>query len=148
LKQRRADLPNGENRANPACRGELQGARLIAAPPADAAVEQADMKLSILPPTLAAACALVLSGCAHVNPFVGRHIAETICDACHQIDPTYPPNPKFIARSFLDISRMPSMDEPTLKAFLRTSHPATRHIVLNDEELDSIAVYIASLSGR
>lgn len=107
------------------------------------------MKLLILPPTLAACCALLLSACAqYVNPFVGRHIAETICDACHQIDPTYPPNPKFTAPSFLDISRMPSMNEFTIKAFLRTSHPATRHVVLNDEEIDSIAVYIASLSGR
>jgi mono/diheme cytochrome c family protein len=82
------------------------------------------------------------------NLFIGRQIAKTVCDACHQVDSSYPPNPKFPAPSFLDISRMPSMNELAIKVFLRTSHPAMPNIILSQEETDSIAAYIMSLSGK
>ncbi len=78
---------------------------------------------------------------------LGKHLAETVCSACHQIDPDSPapsPNPK--APSFLAISRTPSMSELAIKVFLRSSHPTMPNIILSPEEIDSVTAYIRSLS--
>gem|GEM_PF-1851975 len=58
-----------------------------------------------------------------VDPSVGRHLAETVCSACHQISATSPnPGPSSGAPSFVDISRMPSMSELAIK-FFSAPHP-------------------------
>jgi mono/diheme cytochrome c family protein len=78
---------------------------------------------------------------------VGRHLAETVCSACHQISATSPnPSPSSGAPSFVDISRMPSMSELAIKVFLRTPHPTMPNIILSPEEIDSVAAYIRSLN--
>jgi mono/diheme cytochrome c family protein len=84
-----------------------------------------------------------------VDPSVGRHLAETVCSACHQIDATSPnPGPSSGAPSFVDISRMPSMSELAIKVFLRTSHPAMPNFILSSEEIDSVTAYILSLARK
>ena len=83
------------------------------------------------------------------DPSLGRHLAETVCSACHQTDPssTAPgPNPK--APSFLDVSRTPSMSDLAIKVFLRSSHPTMPNIILSPEEIDSLTAYIRSLSNK
>jgi len=84
-----------------------------------------------------------------VDPSVGRHLAETVCSACHQISATSPnPSPSSGAPSFVDISRMPSMSELAIKVFLRTSHPTMPNFILSPEEIDSVTAYILSLAKK
>jgi mono/diheme cytochrome c family protein len=81
------------------------------------------------------------------DPSVGRHLAETVCSACHQIDAYSQglgPNPD--APNFVDISRMPSMSELAIKVFLRSPHPSMPNIILSAKEIDSVAAYIRSLN--
>jgi mono/diheme cytochrome c family protein len=79
----------------------------------------------------------------------GRHLAEAVCRACHQIDATSP-NAGLIsgAPSFVDISRMPSTTELAIKVFLRTSHPTMPNFILSPEEIDSVTAYILSLARK
>lgn len=80
------------------------------------------------------------------DPSLGRHLAETICSECHQIDANSPdPGPRSGAPSFVAISAMPSMTELAIKVFLRSSHPTMPNIVLSPEEIDSLAAYIQGL---
>ncbi len=82
-----------------------------------------------------------------VDPSVGRHLAETVCSACHQSSAASPPqSPKSAAPSLVDISRMPSTNELAIMVFLRSSHPTMPNIILSPEEIDSLAAYIVSLA--
>ena len=82
-----------------------------------------------------------------VDPTVGRRLAETECNACHQSGAAPPPQSlKSGAPSFVDISRMPSTNELAIKVFLRSSHPTMPNIILSPEEIDSVAAYIVSLA--
>jgi mono/diheme cytochrome c family protein len=83
-----------------------------------------------------------------VDPSVGRHLAETVCSACHQISATSPLGKNSAAPSFVDISRMPSTSELAIKVFLRTSHPTMPNLILSPEEIDSVTAYILSLSRK
>jgi mono/diheme cytochrome c family protein len=84
-----------------------------------------------------------------VDPSVGRHLAETVCSACHQISATSPnPGPSSGAPSFVDISRMPSMSELAIKVFLRTSHSTMPKFILSPEDIDSVTAYILSLAQK
>jgi mono/diheme cytochrome c family protein len=89
------------------------------------------------------------SSAQSVDPSVGRHLAETVCSACHQISATSPnPSPNPAAPSFVDISRMPSTSELAIKVFLRTSHPTMPNFILSSEEIDSVTAYILSLARK
>jgi mono/diheme cytochrome c family protein len=80
------------------------------------------------------------------DPSLGRHLSETICSECHQIDAASPdPGPGSGAPSFVAISAMPSMTELAIKVFLRSSHPTMPNIILSPEEIDSLAAYIQGL---
>ncbi len=84
-----------------------------------------------------------------IDTSIGRHLAQTVCSACHQTDassPTPGPNPN--APSFVDISRMPSMSDLAIKVFLRSSHPTMPNIILSTQEIDSVTAYIRSLSRK
>ena len=84
-----------------------------------------------------------------VDPSVGRHLAETVCSACHQIDATSPnPSSGSGGPSFVDISRMPSTNEIAIKVFLRSWHPTMPNFILSPEEIDSVTAYILSLSRK
>lgn len=83
------------------------------------------------------------------DPSLGRHVAETTCSTCHQIDADSPnPEPRSGAPSFVAISRMASMTELAIKVFLQTSHPTMPNIVLTPDEIDSMAAYIKGLVQR
>jgi mono/diheme cytochrome c family protein len=84
-----------------------------------------------------------------VDPSVGRHLAKTVCSACHQTDAAAPtPGPNPVVPSFVDISRMPSMSELAIKVFLRSSHLSMPNIILTPEEADSVTAYILSLARK
>jgi cytochrome c553 len=83
------------------------------------------------------------------GPDVGRHLAETVCSACHKIEAySQGPGPNPNAPNFVDISLMPSMSELAIKVFLRSPHPSMPNIILSSEEIDSIAAYIKSLNKK
>jgi mono/diheme cytochrome c family protein len=89
------------------------------------------------------------SSAQSVDPSVGRHLAETVCSACHQISATSPnPGPGSGAPSFVDISQMPSANELSIKVFLRTPHPTMPNFILSAEEIDSVTAYILSLARK
>jgi mono/diheme cytochrome c family protein len=91
---------------------------------------------------------VTLASAQSADPSIGRHLAETVCSACHQIDATSPPGPNPAAPSFVDISHMPSMSELAIKVFLRSSHPSMPNIILSPEEIDSVTAYIQSLTRK
>jgi acetyl esterase/lipase len=83
------------------------------------------------------------------GPDVGRHLAETVCSACHKIEAySQGPGPNPNAPNFVDISLMPSMSELAIKVFLRSPHPSMPNIIPSSEEIDSIAAYIKSLNKK
>jgi cytochrome c len=83
------------------------------------------------------------------DPSLGKHLAETVCSACHQSDPaSQAPGPNPEAPSFLDISRTPSLSDLAIKVFLRSSHPSMPNFILSPEEIDSVTAYIRSLSRK
>ena len=83
------------------------------------------------------------------DPGVGRHLAETVCSACHQIDAySQGPGPNRDAPNFVDISRMPSMNDLAIKLFLGFPHPSMPNIILSPEEIDSVTAYIRSLNKK
>ncbi len=99
--------------------------------------------LSLLSLGLAAAMA------QSADPGVGGRLAETDCAACHAVgaDPhARSPDPK--APAFLDVARMPSTTELSLKVFLRSSHRNMPNFILSPEEIDSVASYILSLKKK
>lgn len=88
-------------------------------------------------------------GAESTNPSVGRRLAETVCSACHQVHAaSRSPDPNSSAPSFIDISRMPSTNELSIKVFLRSSHPTMPNIILSPEEIDSVTTYILSLAKK
>jgi mono/diheme cytochrome c family protein len=106
-------------------------------------------KFMTIPMAFIVAIALSLpAGAQSADPSLGRHLAETTCNACHQIGSAASPNVKPVAPSFLDISRMPSTNELAIKVFLRSSHPTMPNIILSPEEIDSVAAYIVGLAGK
>ena len=82
-------------------------------------------------------------------PDPGRQLAETVCSACHQIDThSQGPGPNPDAPNFVDISRMPSMNELAIKVFLGFPHPSMPNMILSPEEIDSVTAYIGSLNKK
>jgi mono/diheme cytochrome c family protein len=83
------------------------------------------------------------------DPALGRRIAETTCVACHQIDAKPAPQTvKPVAPSFVDVARMPSTTELSIKVFLRTSHKSMPNFMLSPEEIDSLAAYVVGLAKQ
>lgn len=86
---------------------------------------------------------------ASADPAAGEHIAKTECASCHAIKrdaEAKSPDPK--APRFIDVAKMPSTTELSLKVFLRSSHRNMPNVILAPEEIDSLASYILSLGGK
>ena len=94
------------------------------------------------------ASGMTASSAQTADPSTGRHLAEIVCSACHQISTTSPPGRNPAAPSFVDISRMPSTSELAIKVFLRTSHPTMPNFILSPEEINSVTAYILSLARK
>jgi mono/diheme cytochrome c family protein len=78
---------------------------------------------------------------------LGRHIAESWCTRCHQINLdelaplSYPP-------SFAEIANMPSTTALAINVFLRTSHDVMPNYQLSHEEIDDVVAFIMSLKDK
>ena len=77
----------------------------------------------------------------------GRHLAETLCADCHQIDFQ---QPKAAARApgFVQIAKMPSTTGLALNVFLKTSHDVMPNYILSRQDSDDIVAFILSLKDR
>lgn len=99
----------------------------------------------------AAICVAGLVSVARADALLdqGMQIAESSCGACHQVygDRTSAKS-NDSGPSFQAISRMPSTTEMSLKVFLASSHRNMPDLVLKREEIDALADYILSLSGK
>ena len=105
------------------------------------------MKNCIGPIALVTVCGIAFpAGAQSADPRIGRHLVETNCSACHQIESGGSLR-RPLAPSMMDISRMPSTTELSIKVFLRTSHKNMPNIILSPEEIDSVAAYIVGLKG-
>lgn len=86
---------------------------------------------------------------ANADPTFGAKLAKTECAACHAIG--HDADAKSAdakAPRFVDVAKMPSTTELSLKVFLRSSHRNMPNIILTREEIDSLAAYILSLGGK
>ncbi len=86
---------------------------------------------------------------ASADPTTGEKIAKAECVSCHAIGrdaEAKSPDPK--APRFVDVAKMPSTTELSLKVFLRSSHRNMPNFILAREEIDSIASYILGLGGK
>lgn len=86
---------------------------------------------------------------ASADPTTGGQIAKTECASCHAIGrdaAARSPDPK--APRFIDVAKMPSTTELSLKVFLRSSHRNMPNFILAREEIDSLASYILGLGGK
>lgn len=97
--------------------------------------------------------AFVLAGApamaASADPTTGAQIAKTECASCHAIGrdvEAKSPDPK--APRFIDVAKMTSTTELSLKVFLRSSHRNMPNIILSREEIDSVASYVLGLGGK
>ena len=105
------------------------------------------MKNCIVPIALLTVCGIAFpAGAQSADPRIGRNLVETNCSACHQIE-LGGSLKSSLAPSMMDISRMPSTTELSIKVFLRTSHKNMPNIILSPEEIDSVAAYIVGLKG-
>lgn len=79
----------------------------------------------------------------------GARLAKDACASCHAIgaDPdAKSPDPR--APRFLDVARMPSTTELSLKVFLRSSHKNMPNFILSPEEMDGLAAHILGLAKK
>jgi len=81
------------------------------------------------------------------NAAVGRHVAETWCAVCHQIDKaaTRPPT---VAPSFPDVANLPSTTALALNVFLRSNHDVMPNYQISASDADNVVAYILSLKGK
>jgi mono/diheme cytochrome c family protein len=83
------------------------------------------------------------------DPAEGARLAEAECAACHAVGAD--PRAKSAdakAPRFLDVAKMPSTTELSIKVFLRSSHRNMPNFILSPEESDAIASYILGLKKK
>lgn len=83
------------------------------------------------------------------DPSVGARLVEGDCATCHAVgaDPNAKSrDPK--APRFIDVAKMPSATELSLKVFLLSSHRSMPNFILSPEEIDSVASYILGLKKK
>lgn len=73
----------------------------------------------------------------------GRRIARESCAQCHVVEGAG--KPMSPAPTFAAVAAMPSTTSVAIKVFLKTPHATMPNIMLNEAEIDALAVYILSL---
>jgi len=86
---------------------------------------------------------------AEADPSAGAVLVKTECAHCHAIGlEAAAKSPDARAPRFVDVAKMPSTTELSLKVFLRSSHRNMPNFILLPEEIDSVAAYILGLGGK
>jgi cytochrome c len=84
------------------------------------------------------------AGEARADAARGRVLAEQWCSQCHGVRPNEASLTTAIP-GFSAIAAESSVTEPSLRVFLRTSHPTMPNIILNQDDTDDLVSYILSL---
>ena len=88
--------------------------------------------------------AIAGTGQAKADAARGQALAKQWCSQCHGVGPDeLSLTPKM--PSFSEIAAEPSVTEPALRVFLRTSHPTMPNLILNQDDTDDLVSYILSL---
>jgi mono/diheme cytochrome c family protein len=74
----------------------------------------------------------------------GRHIATTVCVACHQVAPDGKAS-TVGAPSFVDVANMPSTTALALKVFLRSNHKKMPNFLISESDTNDLIAYILGL---
>ncbi len=90
-------------------------------------------------------CALTAAAAA--QPADGAKIAQAQCARCHDVGIGAPAGGRE-GPSFMEIGKMPSTTELSLKVFLRSSHRNMPNLLLGADEVDALAAYILDLGGK
>ena len=77
----------------------------------------------------------------------GAQIVQSECAGCHAVGGEAK-SPEAKAPRFADVAGLPSTTELSLKVFLRSSHKNMPNIMLEPDEIDSIAAYILGLKKK
>lgn len=86
---------------------------------------------------------------ASADPSFGAKLAKAECATCHAVgSDAAAKSPDAKAPRFVDVAKMPSTTELSLKVFLRTPHRNMPNLILSPEEIDAVAAYILALGGR
>ncbi|WP_363350313.1 cytochrome c [Methylocystis echinoides] len=95
--------------------------------------------------SLAPTAALAQGG----DPAVGARLARETCASCHAVgaDP-HAKSPDPNAPAFVDVAKMPSATELSIKVFLRSSHRNMPNFILSPEEVDGVTAYILGLRKK
>ena len=75
----------------------------------------------------------------------GATFAQQICAECHSVHPGQPRSPNGQAPTFETVAKTPGMTAIALTAILRTSHRSMPNIILADDDLRNVIVYIMTL---
>jgi mono/diheme cytochrome c family protein len=75
----------------------------------------------------------------------GRAYADVNCAACHAVSShqTMSPNPS--APTFESVANAPGMTSIALNAWLHSPHPSMPHLIVDPDEIDNLAAYLAAL---
>ncbi len=96
---------------------------------------------------IVAVSAMLGATCASAEKADARKVAQEACAACHDIGTGSAAGAKS-GPSFVEIARMPSTTELSLKVFLRSSHRNMPNLMLSADEIDALAAYILELAGK
>jgi cytochrome c len=88
--------------------------------------------------------ATALTGEARADAARGLSLAERWCAQCHGVRPN-DASPTQAIPSFPQIAAEPSATEPSLRVFLRTSHPSMPNLILQQDDIDDLVSYILSM---
>ncbi|QGM96940.1 c-type cytochrome [Methylocystis parvus] len=79
----------------------------------------------------------------------GTGLIEGVCATCHAVDAdpnAKSPDPK--APRFVDVAKMPSTTELSIKVFLRSSHKNMPDFILGADEIDKATAHILGLRKK
>jgi mono/diheme cytochrome c family protein len=107
------------------------------------------MRLALLSTVAVFLSAAAPALAAGADPTAGARLVKDTCSSCHAVGAdmaAQSPDPK--APRFIDVAKMPSTTELSLKVFLRSSHRNMPNFILTPEEIDGVAAYILGLDKK
>lgn len=75
----------------------------------------------------------------------GRAYAENTCAQCHAVTPAQPYSPNASAPPFEELANTPGMTRTALNAWLHSAHPTMPHLIVEQDHIDDLAAYLATL---
>lgn len=107
------------------------------------------LKLALLLSTIGAGAAGAQGAGDHIDPALGRILAERWCTECHVVTPLRTNSTAVSAApDFTAIANDSTSTELGLTVFLKTPHATMPDIRLSRDQIAQIASYIPSLKGR